>query len=282
MVTLSFTDILKKAGLDPRRVKLFRHSMSSAQFKSCYEKKLILEYTATQKEGFGRGYDYWAVFISDSGTLAKFYALYKVNGCQLATRAIMPAGFPHEDWFDGGCEYFDLEPLDLLLAYENKLIVDWGRATLAWHQRGTNEKPVVAILPDGKKVFAGFENLILTYDELKEIIENEQVYEAWHTALSSVNAIYLIVDRSTGRQYVGSAYGKNGLLGRWMEYVKTRHGDNKRMKDLLNTDSDRYHQFQFSILQILQKNITDEEVIRLESLYKRKLQTLYPLGMNDN
>ena len=56
----------------------------------------------------------------------------------------------------------------------------------------------MALQTDEKKVFSGFEKLILTYDELKEIVENPTVYEAWHTALSSVNAIYLIVDRETG------------------------------------------------------------------------------------
>lgn len=282
MNVLSFTDILKKAGLDPKRVKLFRHSMSSEQFKPCFEKNMIQEYTAVQSVGFGKDYDYWAVFISDRGTLAKFYALYKVNGSQPSTKDVMPEGFPHEDWFDGKSEYFDLEPLDLLQEYEKRLIIDWGRGTLAWPQKGTNEKPVIAISPDERRVFAGFENLILSYDELKEIIENKQVYEAWHTALASVNAIYLIVDRSTGRQYVGSAYGENGLLGRWIEYVRTQHGNNNRMKELLKADPNRYHQFQFSILQILQKNVTSDEVIALESLYKRKLLTLYPLGMNDN
>jgi len=282
MTVLSFTDILKKAGLNPECVKLFRHSMTSDQFKPCYDKNMILEYTATQKRGFGKGYDYWAVFISDKGTLAKFHALYKVKGSQAAVRDVMPEGFPHEDWFAGENEYFDLEPLDLLETYENRLIIDWGRATLAWHQKGTIEKPIVAILPNEQKVFSGFEDLLLDYDELKEIIENRQVYESWYTALSSIYAIYLIVDRSTGKQYVGSAYGQNGLWGRWEEYVRTRHGNNKRMKELLRDDRERYHQFQFSILQILQKNITSEEVIHLESLYKRKLQTLYPLGMNDN
>ena len=136
-------------------------------------------------------------------------------------------------------------------------------------------------LSDEKKVFSGFEDLILTYDELKEIILNPTVYEAWHTALSSVNAIYLIVDRESGKQYIGSAYGKDGLLGRWSCYVSSLHGHNKRMKELICAYPERYHHFQFSILQILPKTVTDDEVIRTESLYKKKLLTI-PFGMNDN
>jgi hypothetical protein len=38
----------------------------------------------------------------------------------------------------------------------------------AWAQKGTNEKPIVAIRD--KKIFSGYENAILTYEELREIV----------------------------------------------------------------------------------------------------------------
>ena len=53
--------------------------------------------------------------------------------------------------------------------------------------------------------------------ELAEILRRWE--SAWHTALSTVNAVYLIVDRENGRKYVGSAYGKGDLLGRWMHCI---------------------------------------------------------------
>ena len=70
----------------------------------------------------------------------------------------------------------------------------------AWAQKGTNEKPIVAIRD--KKIFSGYENAILTYEELREIVQDPTAYESWHTALSTVNAVYLIVDRENGRKYV--------------------------------------------------------------------------------
>lgn len=140
--------------------------------------------------------------------------------------------------------------------------------------KGTIEKSIVTIQADAKKVFSGFEDLILTNDELKDIVENPTIYEAWHTALSSVNAIYLIVDRESGQQYVGSAYGKDGLLGRWACYVSSLHGNNKLMKELICNCPERYRYFQFSVLQIMPKTITDDEVIHLESLYKKKLLSI--------
>lgn len=281
MAILYFSDVLKKAGLDPAKVKLIRHALTDKGFKSCYDKNMVLEYTRQQKSGFSKNYDYWCVFISGKGTLAKLFACYKVGNSVPDTPDVMPKDFPHPEWFQGENAYYDLEHVDLLKDFEGRLTIDWGNSARMWHQKGTTEKPIVAIQADEKKVFSGFENLILTYDELKEIVENPTIYEAWHTALSSVNAIYLIVDQETGKQYVGSAYGKDGLLGRWSCYVNSLHGNNKLMKELICAYPERYHHFQFSILQILPKTVTDDEVIQTESLYKKKLLTI-PFGMNDN
>ena len=281
MAILYFSDVLRKVGLDPAKVKLIRHALTDKGFKSCYDKNMVLEYTRQQKSGFSKNYDYWCVFISGKGTLAKLFACYRVGNSVPDTPDAMPKDFPHTEWFQGENAYFDLEHIDLLKDYEGRLTIDWGNSARMWHQKGTTEKPIVAIQADEKKVFSGFENLILTYDELKEIVENPTIYEAWHTALSSVNAIYLIVDQETGKQYVGSAYGKDGLLGRWSCYVNSLHGNNKLMKELICAYPERYHHFQFSILQILPKTVTDDEVIQTESLYKKKLLTI-PFGMNDN
>lgn len=281
MAILYFSDVLKKVGLEPAKVKLIRHALTDKGFKSCYEKNMVLEYTRQQKNGFSKNYDHWCVFISDKGTLAKLFACYKVGKCVPDTPDVIPEGFPRPEWFRGENAYFDLQYVELLKEYEGKLTIDWGNSTRMWHQKGTTDKSIVSIQADEKKVFSGFENLILTYDELKEIIENQTVYGAWHTALSAVNAIYLIVDRETGKQYVGSAYGKDGLLGRWSCYVRSLHGNNKLMKELICAYPERYHHFQFSILQILPKTVTDDEVIQIEGLYKRKLMSS-SFGMNGN
>lgn len=281
MAILYFSDVLKKVGLKPEKVKLIRHALTDKGFRDCYEQNMVLEYTRQQKQGFSKGYDYWCVFISGKGTLAKLFACYKVGESVPDTLDVMPRGFPHPESFQGKEAYFDLQYTDLLKDYEGRLTIDWGSSTRMWHQKGTTEKPIISIQADEKKVFSGFENLILTYDELKEIISNQTVYEAWHTALSSVNAIYLIVDRQTGKQYVGSAYGKDGLLGRWSCYVNSLHGNNKLMKELICDYPEQYHHFQFSILQILPKTATDDEVIQTETLYKKKLLTI-PFGLNDN
>ncbi len=283
MPLLNFSDVLLKAGLNPSKVMLIRHALTDRGFKECYDKNMVYEYTCHQKSGFSKGYDYWAVFISGTGTLAKFFALYQVGPAVPDSVNMVPEGLPvrESEEYRGDNEFYLLKPVDLLKEYERKLVIDWGKSTRMWHQKGTSEKPIVSIQPDEKKVFSGFEDLVLSYDELKEIICNPTVYEAWHSALSSVYAIYLIVDRENGKQYVGSAYGSGGLLSRWTCYVDTYHGHNKVLQELVCNYPERYHSFQFSILQVLPKTLTADEVISIESRYKKKLLSI-EFGMNAN
>ena len=283
MAILMFSDMLKIAGLDPKNVLLIRHTVSTDTFRDCMADGKVYEYTCHQDKDFGKKYEYWAVFIGDKGSLAKFHSIYRVNGSIPDTKKNMPDGMPASEAknYTGEHAIHNLEPVDCLQEYEGKLIIDWGLSARSWYQKATNEKEVVSIMPDEKKVFQGYENIVLSYDELKDVVENEVVYEAWHTALSSVYAIYLIVDTKNGKQYVGSAYGEDGLLGRWKCYVATHHGGNKLMKEELCAHPERYHMFQFSILQILPKTMTDEKIIELELLWKKKLMSI-EYGMNAN
>jgi hypothetical protein len=284
MPILYFSDVLKKVGLDPTKVLLIRHAMTHKGFRACHAVHMDYEYTRHQTTDFSRGYDYWVTFVSDKGTLCKLQACYKVGDYVPDNRDVIPENLPAVEAkeFQGKKAYFDLQPMDLLKDYEGRLMIDWGNSARMWHQKGTNEKPIVAIQADEKKVFTGFENLILSYDELKEIIENEPVYEAWYAAMSSVNAIYLITDRATGTQYVGSAYNQNGLLGRWKVYIETGgHGGNKKMMAVMQETPARCHDLQFSVLQILPKNMTPDEIINVETLWKDKFLTK-KFGWNDN
>lgn len=284
MALLSFSDILRKAGLEPKRVKLIRHALSDKGFRTCFEKKMVLEYTRVQRTTFSRGYDYWCIFISDKGTHCKFWGCYKVCGSVPNTPEAMPTGYPLPEMFSGDGAFFTLEHLDVLAEYEDKLIIDWGTATRSWHQNGAIEKPVESIQAKAKKSFESYENLIISFDELREIVQNGYTtYSDWRAALSSIYAVYLIVERESGHQYIGSAYNtKEGLWGRWSCYVATGgHGGNKEMVKVMQDNPERCHNLQFSILQILPKTMSQDEVTRTETLWKDKLLTKRH-GWNDN
>ncbi len=64
--------------------------------------------------------------------------------------------------------------------------------------------------------------------------------ESWWAALSEVSGIYLITDKSSGKHYIGSAYGEGGIWSRWCEYSRSGHGNNKELRSLLQGDPLEY------------------------------------------
>ena len=62
MASLYFSDVLRKADIDPAKVKLIRHSLTDKNFRACYDAGKVYEYTCHQKMGFSKGYEYWVAF----------------------------------------------------------------------------------------------------------------------------------------------------------------------------------------------------------------------------
>lgn len=128
--------------------------------------------------------------------------------------------------------------------------------------------------------FSDYDSVELTFSELKEVIDAH--YPDYYKALSSVKGIYMIIDGNTGKQYVGSAYGSDGIWGRWDSYANTYHGNNFEFIKLYNEFGDEYfYKFKYIILQILPKKISDKEVIDIEAQYKTRYLTR-EFGWNDN
>jgi hypothetical protein len=141
---------------------------------------------------------------------------------------------------------------------------------------------VIEVLPKGYvRAFPGYLDFVLKQQELREIVANPEANRTWHSMLSEVAGIYLIVDQRTGRQYVGSAYGASGILGRWSEYVRCGHGGNKQLIELMEEDPGCVDHFTFSLLRTLPRTLTKNEVIKIEGLYKNKLGSR-AFGLNAN
>jgi hypothetical protein len=166
---------------------------------------------------------------------------------------------------------------------KDRLIIDWGTSTQSWYQSATVRKPVVAIHNQQKYAFEGYESCIYSFDKLEEIVNDMGMgaYEEHYKALSKVKGVYLIVDTTDGKQYIGAAYGDNGIIGRWTAYVETHDGGNTELIDLLNKYPERYKNFRFTILKIFSEGADKSVVTDAEKLYKKKLGTL-EFGLNDN
>jgi len=88
--------------------------------------------------------------------------------------------------------------------------------------------------------------------------------------------VYLLIHRASGAQYVGSATGADGFLGRWEGYADG-HGGNVAMRELGHPVED----FDVRILETAGSGATVEEVCQLESLWKNKLGSRAQ-GLNRN
>jgi hypothetical protein len=136
-------------------------------------------------------------------------------------------------------------------------------------------------MDDDIPVFTRFEDVMLSYGQLYRIFHSPHNQE-WKAKLESCNCIYLILDKSNGRHYIGSTYNKQGIWGRWAQYAETGHGGDVSLSKLLETDSEYAKKnFQWCILETLPLRIPDEQAIDRESLYKRKFGTR-EFGYNNN
>ena len=94
--------------------------------------------------------------------------------------------------------------------------------------------------------------------------------------------MYVITDNSTGKQYVGSAYGGDGIWSRWCAYAKNGHGGNAELRLLLQDEGAAHaDNFQYSILEVCDLNTSDDFIIGRESHWKTVLRTR-EYGLNSN
>lgn len=128
--------------------------------------------------------------------------------------------------------------------------------------------------------FGGFDQVNIDYETLQTIIRDN--ISSWRAALSNVKGIYLIADKRTGKQYVGSAYGDECIWQRWSAYAKDGHGGNQELKLLLAERGANYkYNFKYSILEVCNMNLGNEYIIGRENYWKEVLQTR-EFGLNKN
>lgn len=274
---LTLRDLLEKSSIDLSRTRLIRHALNNEKCKECNELGHFDLYNSHQSVDFSDVDDYWIVFKSGLGTTAILYNVYKVIGKTPDAQYSFPNNFT--DGPKNECAIYSLEVIDEFREYTDRLVIDWGKDTVNWCKYKLDLK--ITAIKDTAKEFDGYEYFTLTFNELKHIISAPHLYNNWYAALSKINAIYLIVDKVNGKQYIGSSYGEKGLWGRWEEYAKNKHGNNEGLKELLKEHPDRYNDFSFTILQVLPLNIKDR-AIDIETKWKKKLNTYYPLGYNKN
>jgi len=251
------------------------------------EKDYLKYYQSVQFQPIFENKKYWIVFIGLEQSKAMLYEIYEIKG----TRNVESINIPKDirkmfpEWFvenEKNRKWYNLEPINEFDDLKQRVIIKWNNP-IAWVQNYSKKNiEIIEILPTGYvKDFIDYLDFTLTYNELKKIYTHKDANKRWIDKLSSVNGIYLILDKKTGNQYVGSAYGKNGIWGRWENYVNNGHGKNKLLEELVENNENYVANFQWTVLETLPANLSKDKVISYEKKYKEKLGTrVFGLNLN--
>ena len=129
--------------------------------------------------------------------------------------------------------------------------------------------------------FPGYEYIDLSFRDLETLVRNNRT--DWQTPLQNVYGVYLITDTNTGKRYVGSAYGDQGIWSRWAKYAVSGHGGNAELRELVkpNLDYPREY-FRFTLLEYRAASTPEDVIFKREKFWKKALLTRSEYGLNSN
>lgn len=294
--SFEFNDLLIKNDIDPERVILLRHSPPEPYLRrvlpwlAMERHNLYNAYQETHGKKLERvmskfvGTGYIASFIEKGSGRALFIGLYRIRSARPITHAEFweipeylelqktwgMQGFSEEPGRPTTLK-FNLELTKHCLTWKGCLVVGWPPPDISWWRYASkNKMPLVAMHEENciEKEMPEWDQLVLTWDELQSLPAK------WKEKLKEWRGIYHIFDKSDGKSYVGAAYGKDNLFGRWSNYAKSGDGGNIHLK------SRDPKKFIFSILQRSSPDMDKDGVIEVEQSWKRRLHTKYPHGLN--
>ncbi len=287
---IELNDLLEKEGLDPKMGIVMRHRPTEPELRKALpwfaaeEPDLYNAYQCQHHETVERALGraaYLASFIGHEPGKALFVGVYRVDGWRNMTGkrwAALETSRRLVQLGDRGpqavrrLKLFNLVCTEHIAVWKGRLVVNWPPPERSWWRwAARNRMPVDAVHAESilVKQMPTWNEIVLTWAELQSLPR------AWQAAMGQWRGVYLVLDRASGKSYVGSAYGRENVLARWQAYARTGHGGNV---DLRGRDP---RNFSFAILQRVAPDSPAEDVIRLESNWKDRLATR-EFGLNQN
>jgi hypothetical protein len=291
---MTFNQLLTEQGIDLTTVMVLRHRPTEPQLRK------VLPWLAAEKPVVFNAYQqaqgarvekalqkskYVASFIGSVAGKATFVGLYKLHDWQTMTIENLKQLPAMAELYTFGMKpsledverttalWFNLHLTDLYANWKGKLIIQWPGKELSWWRWADRNTFAIHAIREESAFDAAmpqWNELVLSWEELHAIPT------PWKHELRQWRGIYFIFETALGKGYVGSAYGSENILGRWINYAASGHGGNQLLKK-----RDPKH-FLFSILQRLSPDSLPEEVIQCENSWKERLHTRAPMGLNDN
>lgn len=269
-----FREFLKRSDLEPRRVKLLRHTEEGARQWARGKDAFgcFASFQRRDRTPFGQGFEVACHFLIGPAT-AKFPHTALFIG---ATRIL-----DRWDWDaerlpllrdeqviatyrqnEEPHEAFDMEWLEPLDEYRERLLIGWPGGARNWHQGADSfgrEILELKISPQ-EKPFPGFSLFSARISDVPRLPPS------WQASLASVRGVYLLL-ADNGQQYVGSAGGVQGFLGRWSSYARDGHGGNRWLREADHRD------YNVSILEVASPDMSPRDLILRELQWMEKLGT---------
>ena len=175
---------------------------------------------------------------------------------------------------------------DLMGPYIRRLVVRFsppGRAVRLNMETYLDQMELVAVLeqPYSGEKFPGHNQINHTFDVLAAAVTQD--WPDWRGALQYLKGVYVIHDQKTGKSYVGSAYGSDGIWSRLCQYVNSLDGGNKGLKELVGQKGPDYmkQNLRFALLEIMPMKTADDDVLGRETYWKDVLLSR-EFGLNRN
>lgn len=191
--------------------------------------------------------------------------------------------------FADGHQMYDLKLMDRFSHFVERLIVEYKKIQGPKQAKIKIENietiPVVFVLEKKyiqvNKPFEGYDKISLSFKELKTIIKGNA--DNWRILLENINCVYAITDSLTGKVYIGSTYGYNGVWQRWSCYVDTNgHGGDVVLKDLIEKDTNYGNNFVFTVIECFFNRDGNASYILERETYWKQVFTTRIFGNNRN
>ena len=267
---IMFNSLLEAEKLDPKNVRLVRHHTTSRKYRSPYSlwRELPDEfdrYQSVQSKAVFTIGNQLASFVRTPSGDTLFVGMYSVDALGVAPEGLFD---PVIREVVAGLHLYTLTRLEALAEYKGKLTIEWGAGALAWVQLAGNQNKRVRELRL-RTLDEPYPGHTLFSAKLSEIAG---LAPSWIDRLKSARGVYVLTSAASGEHYVGSATGEGGFHERWLQHAAVGGA-------AVGLQAHQASDYQVAILQVATGFETNDDIVRIENEWMRKLQSR-TMGLN--